>query len=113
MKNNNSQEPIDLLDIILDKDNKDPIVLTDEKGRQIAFEQVAVVPYEKDNEEVLYVVLKPIDKIDGIADDEAVAFLVDTDKDGNTILRVEDDDLISMDVFDIYYDLIEESRKNK
>ena len=35
MKNKNFQRPIDLLDIILDKDNKDPIVLMDEKGRQI------------------------------------------------------------------------------
>ena len=39
MKNKNFQRPIDLLDIILDKDNKDPIVLMDEKGRQIVFEQ--------------------------------------------------------------------------
>lgn len=67
----------------------------------------------KDNEKVLYVVLKPIDKIDGIADDEALVFLVDQDKYGNTILCVEDDELIAMDVFDKYYDLLEEARKNK
>ena len=33
------EEPAkDILDILLDKDNRDPIVLVDEKGRRIAFE---------------------------------------------------------------------------
>ena len=104
------QKPVDLLDVLLDKDNKDPIVLMDEKGRQISFEQVAIIPYEIKNEKVLYVVLKPIDKIDGIADDEAVVFLVDQDKNGNTILRVEEDEEIAIAVFDKYYDLLEEAR---
>lgn len=104
------QKPVDLLDVLLDKDNKDPIVLMDEKGRQISFEQVAIIPYELKGEKVLYVVLKPIDKIDGIADDEAVVFLVDQDKQGNTILRVEEDEEVAIAVFDKYYDLLEEAR---
>lgn len=104
------EKPVDLLDVLLDKDNKDPIVLMDEKGRQISFEQVAIIPYEVKGEKVLYVVLKPIDKIDGIADDEAVVFLVDQDKNGNTILRVEEDEEVAIAVFDKYYDLLEEAR---
>ena len=87
-------QPVDLLDVLLDKNNKEPIVLMDEKGRQISFEQVAIIPYDINDTKVLYVVLKPIDKIDGIADDEAVVFLVDQDKNGNTVLRVEEDDLL-------------------
>lgn len=104
------QKPVDLLDVLLDKDNKDPIVLMDEKGKQISFEQVAIIPYEVKEEKVLYVVLKPIDKIEGIADDEAVVFLVDQDKQGNTILRVEEDEEVAIAVFDKYYDLLEEAR---
>ena len=104
------QPKVDLLDVLLDKDNKDPIVLMDEKGRQISFEQVAIIPYDIKDERVLYVVLKPIDKIEGIADDEAVVFLVDQDKAGNTILRVEEDEEIAIAVFDKYYDLLEEAR---
>ena len=110
---NNTPRPIDLLDIILDKDNKDPIVMMDEKGKQFVFEQVAIVPIMVKAEERLYVVLKPIDKIDGINDDEALVFYVDQDEYGNTILRVEDDELIAMDVFDVYYDLLEDAKKNK
>lgn len=106
-----AQPKVDLLDVLLDKDNKDPIVLMDEKGKQISFEQVAIIPYEvKKDERVLYVVLKPIDKIEGIADDEAVVFLVDQDKAGNTVLRVEEDEEVAIAVFDKYYDLLEEAR---
>ena len=39
-------KPIDILDVLLDQDNKDPIVLVDENGKQLTFEQVAVIPYE-------------------------------------------------------------------
>lgn len=104
---------LELLDIILDKNNRDPIVMMDEKEREITFEQVAVIPYQKNNEKVLYVILKPIDKFDGVKDDEALVFLVDQDRDGNTILCVEDDELVAIDVFDKYYDLLEKARKNK
>lgn len=46
-KNNENQiQQVDIIDVLLDEDNKDPIVLMDEKGRQLTFEQVAVIPYE-------------------------------------------------------------------
>ena len=103
------RQQVDLLDVLLDKDNRDPILLMDEKGRQMRFEQVAVIPYDVDKEDrKLYVVLKPIDKIEGIADDEAIVFVCDTDKAGNTVLRLEENEEIAIDVFDKYYDLLEE-----
>lgn len=37
----------DIVDILLDEENKDPIVLTDDKGRKLAFEQIAVIPYDQ------------------------------------------------------------------
>ena len=52
-----------------------------------------------------------MDKIDGIADDEAIVFLVDEDADGNTILRVEENEEVAIAVFDKYYDLLEEATK--
>lgn len=103
------RQPIDLLDVLLDRENRDPILLMDENGRQLAFEQVAVIPYDVQGQDrKLYVVLKPIDKIDGIADDEAVVFVCDTDKAGNTVLRLEENEEVAIDVFDKYYDLLEE-----
>lgn len=106
-------KPIDILDVLLDQENKEPIILMDEKGKQITFEQVAVIPYEVKKEKRLYCVLKPLDKIDGIADDEAIVFLVDQDAQGNSIIRVEEDEEVAIAVFDKYYDLLEEAQKEE
>lgn len=106
------EEPAkDILDILLDKDNRDPIVLVDEKGRRIAFEQVAIIPYEKDNKRRLYVVLKPIDKIGGVADDEAIVFYVDEVETGSPVLKVETDEKVAIEVFGEYYKLLDEARR--
>ena len=102
----------DVLDILLDENNADPIVLTDEKGKKFTFEQIAVIPY---NEKV-YCVLKPVDEIQGIADDEAVVFYVDERPTGS-VLMVETDEKTAISVFDEYYNLLDEAdakkKKNK
>lgn len=98
-----------IIDILLDEENKDPIVLTDGKGRKLAFEQIAVIPYDHK----LYCVLKPIDRIDGMADDEAIVFYADEgeNEDDEPVLRIEDDELKSIDVFMEYYNLLESANK--
>ena len=96
----------DILDVLLDQNDTDPIVLEDDKGKRIRFEQVAIVPY--DNK--IYAVLKPIDKIEGVKDDEATVFLCDeTTK--PTTLRPEADQEIAIKIFDEYYNLVEEANK--
>ena len=105
MKNNN--EELDLLDIILDSENRDPITLVDEDGRQISFEQVAVVPYNNN----IYCILKPLDHIDGIADDEAIVFSIDITGEQTTI-HAETDEEISIKVFEMYYDLLEKAQND-
>ena len=97
----------DILDVILDESNVDPIPLQDEKGNRISFEQVAVVPYKQK----IYVILKPIDKIEGIADDEAVVFVADESV-SPTVLRVEQNQEIAVKIFDEYYNLVDEAVKN-
>lgn len=104
-------KPVDIIDVLLDQDNKEPIVLMDEKGKQLTFEQVAVIPYEVRKEKRLYAVLKPIDKIEGIGEDEAIVFYVDTDEEGNSLIKVEEDEEVAIAVFDKYYDLLEEAQK--
>ena len=112
-KENKDLKQVDILDVLLDQDNREPIVLMDEKGKQLTFEQVAVIPYEVRKDKRLYCVLKPIDKIEGIGEDEAIVFLVDTDADGNSIIRVEEDEEVAIAVFDKYYDLLEEAHKQE
>lgn len=95
---------MDILDILLDRDNREPVTLADERGRAITFEQVAVIPYNGK----IYCVLKPIDCIDGVADDEAIVFRVDENEDGYNIICLERNESIALTIFERYYDLLEE-----
>lgn len=98
-------EKVDILDILLDEDNKDPIILLDNTGKRLTFEQIAVIPYN----EKIYCVLKPMDKIDNVQDDEAIVFYVE-EKDGEEpVLMVETDEKTAIDVFDEYYNLLDEA----
>lgn len=106
-KNETTQEELDILDILLDENNDEPITLYDEEDKGVQFEQVAVIP---DNEKI-YAILKPIDELEGVADDEAIVFLADYDEDGNTVLLVEKDEETAIRVFDKYYQLLDEAEK--
>ena len=100
-------EEIDILDILLDEDNEDPVTLFDENGKEYKFDQVAIIPLE----EKLFAILKPIDEIEGIADDEAVVFRIDEKPSGETALIVEQDEPLAMRVFEEYYKLIDSQEK--
>lgn len=93
-----------ILDILLDEDNKDPIVLIDNTGRRLTFEQIAVIPYN----EKIYCVLKPVDKIENVQDDEAIVFFVDEQEGKEPVLMVETDEKTAINVFDEYYNLLDE-----
>ena len=101
------QQP-DIIDILLDEDNKDPIVLVDGQGKKLSFEQIAVIPYNNK----IYCVLKPIDKIENVQDDKAIVFFVDEQEGKEPVLMVETDEKVAMDVFDEYYNLLDEADKN-
>ena len=89
---------------ILDENNEDPIILYDEENREIEFDQVAVIPlYEK-----IYVILKPITEIEGVADDEALVFVIEEIEDEDTLVLVDDEQIIDL-VFDEYYKLLDEA----
>lgn len=76
------------------------------KGRNIAFEQIAVIPYD----EKVYCILKPIDEIENVGEDEAVVFYVDESGAEPTLL-VETDEKKALTVFNKYYDLLEEDNE--
>ena len=100
---NNKNEDKELLDILLDEDNVDPIILFDDTGKRVAFEQVAIIPMGIE----IYCVLKPLDEMEGVADDEALVFRVD-EKDGAAVLVVETDEPTAHKVFEEYYNLVDE-----
>ena len=103
--------PQDVLDILLDDDNHDNITLYDEDEKAVEFEQVAVIPLGDDEDGELYCILKPVGKLEGIKDNEAIVFHVIEDEDGVADLEVEMDDAIAEKVFDEFYKLLEEYDK--
>ena len=103
----------DLRDIIFNPNNKEQILLRDEYGREIRFEQLALIFFEKNGEIEPFVLLKPIDKIEGIEDNTAIVFIMDTDANGNSILRTEEDEDVALAVFDEYNELAKEYYANQ
>lgn len=97
---------MNIKDILLDEENKEPIVLVDDNGRKIVFEQIAVIPYD----EKIYCILKPIDRLDNVEDDEAIVFYVEEseNEDIEPVLKVETNELTAIEVFEQYYDLLDE-----
>ena len=104
-----NEEVFDIVDLLLDEANQDPISLFDENDKEIKFEQVAIIP----EDEKIYAILKPIDEMEGVNDDEAIVFVVEYDDDGNSYLAVETNEEIAIKVFDKYYQLLDEAEANE
>ena len=93
---------------LLDENDLGTIVLYDENDKEVEFEQIAIIPY---NENV-YAILKPVEEMEGVAEDEAIVFLLDANDDTDDVLSVVEDDAIIDAVFDAYYKLLDEDENN-
>ena len=89
------------VDRLFDEENDEKIYIKDNDGKEIAFEQVAVVDFEEN----YYAVLCPLTKIEGVGEDEAVVFLIDEEKD--QLVYVEDERVID-GVYKEYCKLLDE-----
>ena len=102
---------VDVLDILLDRENEAPIYMLSDTGERLKFEQIAVIPRMMEGQETIFAVLKPLDKLEGIGEDEAIVFRVAVDEQGESVLRVEEDEEVSIAVFNEYYKLLDERLK--
>jgi hypothetical protein len=93
-----------VIDQIFDPDNCDPIVIYNENNEEVAFEQIAVVPIEGE----AYVILKPVNPMEGVGEDEALVFAIAVE-DGEEMLVVEDRTEVIDEVFRQYYEMLEEN----
>ena len=96
-----------LTDALLDETNVENIKLYNENGRVIEFVQVATVPLRG----ALYVILKPVEPLEGMEEDEALVFSVEGD-DGEEHLDVVLDMEIIDAVFNVYDALFDEAMKS-
>ena len=108
MKENKDVE-LDVLDILLDEENESPITLYNENDKAIRFDQVAIIPME----EKLFAILKPIDEMEDVADDEAIVFRVEEQESGESELVIETDEALAMRVFDEFYRLLDEVEESQ
>lgn len=98
-----SDYELSAIDKIYDEENDDPVVLYDENGDEVQFDQVALIPIDG----VDYVILCPITPMEGVGEDEGVVFSVD-EKDGEECLTLITEDDIIDKVFAEYEALVAE-----
>lgn len=94
---------------LLDENDLGTIVLYDENDQEVEFEQIAIIPYENE----VYAILKPVEEMEGVADDEAIVFLLDADEESDEVLSVVENDAIIDAVFDAYYKLLDAEENNE
>ncbi len=99
-----TKEYTGIIEQLLDEENHDPIEVYDENGSKFLFEQVAIIPVGNE----LYCVLHPLSEIEGVEEDEAIVFKVEADENNFTYLIIETDEEMAMEVFERYYDLLDE-----
>lgn len=95
------------IDKLYDEDNNDIIVLFNEKGEEIGFEQIALIPIKNNT----YVILKPVKPIEGLGEDEGLVFEIKENEDGLEYIALVVDEKIVDDVFEIYFRLVEENEE--
>jgi len=98
------EEEKSVFDKLLDPNDDSNIILYDEKEEEVEFEQIAIIPVKEE----VYAILKPVKKLEGLEDDQALVFVLEETEEGEELLNiVEDDDIIDI-VFDEYDKMFDE-----
>ena len=98
-----AEEFLSPIDMLLDENNTENIKLYNEENQEIEFEQIALVPIENKT----YAILRPVVEMEGIAEDEALVFVIDEIDDEDCLVIVEDDNIVDK-VFEEYYKMLKE-----
>lgn len=102
------EKELDAYSQVIDEDNTNNIFLYNSKDEPIEFEQICTVPIDDRS----FCILKPVVPLDGMQDDEALAFeLVVEEGEGDFVLV--DDDEMNNQIFDVYAKLMAEAEVQK
>lgn len=88
-------------------DNQDEysvLTLISDDGEEIDFERIAYIPLRG----TLYLILKPLQLLDGMDENEAFVFKTHQDRNGEDRYDIELDEDIIDQVFEEYYRLLDE-----
>lgn len=99
-----NMEEKSVIDKLFDEDNNDVVVLRNENGEDIRFEQIATIPMKN----TTYFILLPLDKIDGVGENEGLVFEILETEEGEVLSLVTDGDTIDK-VFAVYDELVDDA----
>lgn len=95
----------DYIEEELDLQDEDSIVtLTSADGEEVDFVEIAGIALRGS----FYVILQPVELLEGMGEDEALVFKVSQDRNGEEHFNIELDEEIIGQVFDEYYRLLDE-----
>ena len=95
-----------IIEKLFDKDNNDNIVLYNNRGEALEFEQGALIPLDGQ----IYAILSPVTPTEDVAEGEGLVFHIDVSGEHPTFDIVSDDEIID-EVFSLYeglFDLLDE-----
>lgn len=96
------ENDMSIFDKLFDENNSDRIVLYNNKGEALEFEQVAVIPIEGK----IYAILTLITPADGISSDDCYVFEICDDGEQRSFNLVHDDELCD-EVLAVYMGLVD------
>ena len=99
------QKELNPIDQILDENNIENIILYNEKDEPYEFEQIALIPLNREDKQDLYAILLPVTPLAGIEEDEALVFEVN---ERENVVRVCDNEQIVDQVMTEYEKLLTE-----
>ncbi|MBQ4272147.1 MAG: DUF1292 domain-containing protein [Clostridia bacterium] len=94
----------DYIEQPVDMEEDSIVTLTSADGQEIDFVEIAGIALRGK----FYVILQPVELLEGMGEDEALVFKVTQDRDGEDHFNIELDDEIIGEVFDEYYRLLDE-----
>ena len=100
-KNDNKKNNERFVDKLFDDNNFDSIFVKDNSGKEIEFDQVALVDYEGS----YYAILMPLTELEGVEEGEVLIFRVDEEKDCLVYLE---DEKVANEIMDILANDIED-----
>lgn len=102
-------EEKDPIEAILDPQNTENIILYDENDKPTEFEQIALIPLNNS----VYVILKPVEKMEDVDDDEAIVFELVDDAENGDVLNIVMEEEVAKQVFEEYKKMIEAEDEDK
>ena len=94
----------DYIEEAVDLEEDSIVTLTSADGQEIDFVEIAGIALHGN----FYVILQPVELLEGMGEDEALVFKVTQDRDGEDHFNIELDDEIIGEVFEEYYRLLDE-----